>query len=715
MNRVIPPEPSTASKSESRLSASTVGRMYLIFAVLAFFALAAAARILYVQIFEAERWREKQAAHKVTSKVIRAHRGSILADDGSILATTIHRFRLAVDATVLDEKNFANFQDSLDLLCRRLSEMMAPLDGAYTPNYFKDKLLLAKAKNDRHVYLTSVKDLFSHKQVKAVQSLPIFNRTVGEGGLIVEPVEDKRFYPLGGLAQVTLGSLDENGMGVKGLEYAFNAQLAGRDGRAVVQRVGGGVEIPVANVAEIEPKDGFDLATTLNVNMQDVVWQALKTAVEKHRAEGGVAILMETRTGHIKAIANYPETFNQATAAQLEPGSTFKLATAIAVLESGQIRPDDTIATGDGAKQYYDRTMTDVKPYGKITFREAFEKSSNIAFAEVVQSRFGDQPQLFIEQIRKTGILSHTQFDLKGEPEPYIITPDQKFWSMVTLPWMAIGYNVKLTPLQLLTFYNAVANDGVMVRPMLVKEVLDFGTVRQSFETRTLNPRICSPSTLTLVRQMLEGVVETGSAQNIQSRHFKIAGKTGTALTVVGGAYHKKYRSSFVGYFPADKPMYSCYVMIDKPQSGEYYGAEVAAPVFKEIAENVYAMYVEMRLRQENQNLRKRKIAPPTAPVAHAPDAKVVYDELGVAYADLPGADWVRLKAQDDGAVAFRPYKFSYKGVPNFRGMTAKDALALAENVGLKPQLRGSGRVVRQSLPSDGPLRRGQTITLHLQ
>jgi cell division protein FtsI (penicillin-binding protein 3) len=688
--------------------------MYLLFVAMALFAALTAVKILYIQTRDADRWRKKQLANKVAPKIIRAHRGSILADDGSILATTIHRFRLAVDATVLDEKNFANFQDSLDVLCEKLSEMMRPIDGSYTKNYFKDKFLLARAKKDRHVYLTNVKDLFGHKQVKQVQSMPIFNRSGREGGLIVEAVEDKRFYPLGSLAQITLGSLDENGVGIKGLEYAYNAQLAGRDGRTIVQRIGGGVEIPVANVAEIEPKDGFDLVTTLNVNMQDVVWQALKSAVERHQAEGGVAILMETRTGHIKAIANYPETYNNATVTQLEPGSTFKLATAIAAIESGQIHPDDTVATGDGAKKYYDRTMTDVKAYGKLTFRTAFEKSSNIAFAEVVQNKFGDKPELFIEQIRKMGLLGQTQFDLKGEPEPYIITPDQKFWSKVTLPWLAIGYNVKLTPLQLLTFYNAVANGGVMMRPMLVKEVLDFGTVREKFEPQVLNSKICSPATLTMIRELLEGVVETGSAQNIKSRHFKIAGKTGTALTVVSGAYHKKYRSSFVGYFPAENPLYTCYVMIDKPQSGEYYGAEVAAPVFKEIAENIYATHVETRIRRESQTMRKRKVEPPVAPVANAHDAKVVYQTLNIPFAELPGADLVRLKPAGD-SVLFRPYKHDYKTVPNFRGMTAKDALALAENVGLKPVLRGSGRVVRQSIAFNQPLRRGQTLILHLQ
>ncbi len=712
MNRVL--NAVKPKMPENGLSNQTLSRMYVVFGAMALFGALTAIKLFYIQTLDAERWRKKQLANRVAPKIIRAHRGSILADDGSILATTIHRFRLAVDATLLDEKNFANFQDSLDALCRQLSAMMLPLDGAYTPNYFKDKLLLAKAKNDRHIYLTSVKDLFSHKQIKEVRRLPIFNRAGLEGGLIVEPVEDKRFYPLGVLAQVTLGSLDENGMGVKGLEYAYNAQLAGRDGRVIMQRVGGGTEIPVANVAEIEPKDGFDLMTTLNVNMQDVVWQALKSAVEKHNAEGGVAILMETRTGHIKAIANYPETYNNATATQLEPGSTFKLVSAIAALEAGQIHPDDTVATGDGAKKYYDRTMTDVKPYGNITFRTAFEKSSNIAFAEVVQNKFGDKPELFIEQVRKTGVLGHTQFDLKGEPEPYIIMPNEKFWSKVTLPWMAIGYNVKLTPLQLLTFYNAVANDGVMVRPMLVREILDFGTTRERFDTQILNKRICSSSTLALVKEMLEGVVETGSAQNIKSKHFKIAGKTGTALTVVSGAYHKKYRSSFVGYFPADKPLYTCYVMIDKPLSGEYYGSEVAAPVFKEIAENIYATHVETHLRKESQSLRKRKVEPPTAPVVNARDAKTVYQTLNIPFADLPGSDLVRLKAVSD-SVHFRPYKYNYKGVPNFRGMSAKDALALAENIGLKPRLSGSGRVVRQSLPYDQPLRRGRTVVLHLQ
>jgi cell division protein FtsI (penicillin-binding protein 3) len=213
---------------------------------------------------------------------------------------------------------------------------------------------------------------------------------------------------------------------------------------------------------------------------------------------------------------------------------------------------------------------------------------------------------------------------------------------------------------------------------------------------------------------MLEGVVESGSAQNIKSKHFKIAGKTGTALTVVSGAYHKKYRSSFVGYFPADNPLYTCYVMIDKPLSGEYYGAEVAAPVFKEIAENIYATHVETHLRKESQTLRKRKVEPPVAPVANARDAKTVYHTLNVPYADPSGADLVRLKADGD-SVQFRPYKYTYKGVPNFRGMSAKDALALAENVGLVPRLSGSGRVVRQSLPFDHAIRRGQTVVLHLQ
>jgi len=697
----------------SKVPDRILNRVYILFALLIVFSVAIVAKVVKTQWVDGDRWMAEQANRRIYAKTVRADRGSILAEDGSVLATTLPYYRAALDATVIDARNFANFSDSLDRLCRKLEGRFGAefeVDAAH----FKGLILRAQHDKDRHVYLLPYRRLLDFSELKWVRSLPILNRGPYLGGLIVEKVNHRRFYPLGELGRSTLGRIDDGShQGSKGLEYSFNAALRGRDGQMYVQRLAGDVEIPLNDIFEKGSRDGLDIRTTLDVNMQDVVSSALRGAVEQHRAEYGTAVLMEVSTGKIKAIANWPEGYNHAIATQLEPGSTFKIASVIAALEDKHVKPEDSVDTGKGYRTFGENTLRDDHAYGKMTYAQAVEKSSNVALAELIDRSYRSNPQAFYDRLEQTGVLGFTDFQIRGEPQPLVIRPNSPLWSRSTLPWLAIGYNVKLTPLQILNYYNAIANGGQMMRPYIVSEVFDANGVQDRWEPQVLKEQIASAQTLQEVRSMLEGVVQRGTARRIKGSNYSIAGKTGTAKKVVNGEYRNVYHSSFVGYFPADQPRYSCIVLISEPSSGQYYGADIAAPVFRTIADNIYSTLLEEQYRKPELKRASGPKAVPVTSIVHQADAVKVYNRLNVSAPDRPGTVYARATVKGE-TVHLKPYPLRKGRMPAVRGMTARDALALLENLGLRVHLRGSGKVYRQSLRPGTPYKKGETVTLDL-
>jgi cell division protein FtsI (penicillin-binding protein 3) len=552
---------------------------------------------------------------------------------------------------------------------------------------------------------------------------PIFREGRMGGGVIFEKI-DKRFRPFKFLAFRTIGYLNEDNYGA-GLEYSFNDVLAGKNGKALFQRMVGGNWKPIYDGTEIRPEDGLDIVTTIDVNIQDVAESSLLKALKDHNADYGCVVVMNVKTGEIKAISNltkngnnYSEILNYAVSGQglTEPGSTFKLVSMMALLENTNVKLTDSIATGNGRHRFFDRVMVDHKHggYGTITVQEAFEKSSNIAISILINEHFGIQPQKFIDFIKKIGLAQPLGFQMKGEGIPYIKSPSDKSWSGITLPWMSIGYELKLTPLQILTLYNAVANDGKMVLPMIVKYTKSADQIKKEYEPVILNDRICSNKTLKQIQSLLEGVVEEGTASNIRNSHYKIAGKTGTAQKIKeGGGYSRSYHTSFAGYFPADNPKYSSIVVIDNPKNNYQYGSDVAAPVFKTIADKIFS--VDMELHKPSlvaALLDDGKF--PVIPAGFHDDLNLVCDKLKIKSSSNQQEDWVRAKIENN-EVTFIPQPLNQEMVPDVRGMLLRDALFLLENAGHVVEFKGTGRVTRQSQTPGTKIIKGSRISIELE
>ncbi len=417
--------------------------------------------------------------------------------------------------------------------------------------------------------------------------------------------ENSRIMPNGLLARRTIGYVTEDSTSnIVGLEGSFNNYLSGKDGFKVQQRLTGGAWIDVENLETVHARPGYNVVTTINLDLQDVAEHALYRQLSKSNAHHGCVVVMEVHTGDIKAIANlekgsdgaYHETYNYAVGESTEPGSTFKLMSMITALEDGVIDLDDTINTGDGTVKYYDKIIRDheEKGLGKITARQVFEHSSNVGTAKIIYENYKDNPRRYVDRLYSMQINKPLDLQIKGEGKPVIRYPGEKLWSGISLPMMAYGYEVQMTPLQILTFYNAVANDGKMVKPRFVTEVRDGNWPVKTYDSEVITNAICSRSTIRKAQSLLEGVVENGTAKNLRNSNYKIAGKTGTAQ-IANEKYGYRsgerisYQASFVGYFPADDPLYSCIVVVNAPSNFVYYGNVVAGPVFKEISDKVYA------------------------------------------------------------------------------------------------------------------------------
>lgn len=696
----------------SKVSNKILTRVYILFGAVTLFACAIFFRVVKISYFEKDRWLAEVQEDRVYYKKVAAARGNILSADGEILATTQPEYRLAIDPSLIHKEDFESFDDSLRLLCKNVAGMFGTVSKGYAE--YMDEINRAIERGDRHYYFSW--KTVDHQDYKKAKTWPILNRSKMKGGLIVERYNNTRNYPFRNLARITLGVLEGDSVARKGLEYSFDEKLRGEDGQVLVQRLPGGHEIPMEGYGKDESEDGADIVTTLNLEFQDIVESALSDSVEKNSADWGVAILMEVETGYIRAIANYPENQNRGVAMRMDPGSTFKLASVMALMDDGHVKPTDSIDTGhNGVRSFYKEEMTDHAALGKLSLVDVFAHSSNIGVATLVNDFYGRRPERFIEKLENFGLLDQVMTQLVGEPEPDVISPeDEGRWDGTTLPWMSIGYNSQITPLQILTFYNGVANNGKVMQPLLVKEIRKNSKVIKSYEPTVINRKLASSKTLGWAKEMLVAVVEKGTARNIRTSKYQIAGKTGTAK-ILGddGEYKQRYRASFCGFFPAEKPKYSLYVLVDEPKKdGKYYGGSVAAPIFKSIADQIYAIDLDLS-RDRKVNEQESGPRPVTA-VMDQETAERVYQRLNIHTPSQPETRWVKAN-QEGGKVKFSPMELEEGIVPNVSGMSAKDAVALLGSLGLQVRLRGNGKVSSQSIDAGSKLHPRSVISLTLE
>ncbi len=700
---------------------SIVTRVRLAFLGVALFSGAVAWKISHIQYQEGAKWRALEQERRISYQAVPATRGNIYSDNESIMATSLPFYRVAWDPGVVDDALFASSVDSL-------AWHLAHFFQDRSVQEYRRKLVDAHQGHDvRYLRLNSRQVNFQEK--KQLAAWPIF-RAKRRGGVIFEKV-DKRFRPFGGLAQRTVGFINEDRNGA-GLEFTFQQKLAGKSGEALFERVPGGLK-PVYDGTEIKPQPGYDVKTTLDINLQDGAEEALYKALVANDAKYGCVILMEVKTGEIKAVANlgkatdgtYKEDYNYAFADQgrTEPGSTFKLASMMAVMEADpSLKLDDIVDTGPGRMFIGGAVKTDSHANGRITVQQVFEKSSNIGVARLVQEHFAGNPTRYTDYLKRFGLDKPLGFQMSGEALPYVKDPRDPSWSRTSLSTMAIGYELKLAPLQTLTFYNAVANGGVKVAPMIVKQIKQADQVVEQFETQVLNPKICSEPTLRKLHAMLEGVVVEGTAKAIRPKDYSIAGKTGTAWKFKNGQYTKTYSTSFCGFFPADRPKYSCIVVIDSPSKGRIYGGDVAAPVFRDIADRCMARD-QASQRPMLARVPARRAPVPLVRAGLQDEIALVCQKIGLPGQTQAtgGEEWVRATPAVDTAfvartVALRPNaSVAHPGrMPDVRGLTLRDALFLLENRGLKVQALGTGRVREQSVAPGDPARRGLVVSLVL-
>lgn len=686
-------------------------RVRIAFLFVVLFAIAVVIKTGHIQFVDGEKWAAMGERISFDWKRVKATRGNIYSDNGSLLATSLPFYKVAFDATQPKDEVFKKGIDSL-------AYHLARFFGDRSRTDYKRMLQDARATDKQYVILSRKR--INYQEKKMMLEWPIFREGRLRGGAIFEKI-DVRYHPFANLSRRTIGHVNENDKGA-GLEYSFNDQLGGQDGHAYYQKIAGGVWKPIFDATNVKAVDGLDLQTTLDINLQDVSETALHKAMMQHNADDGVVVVMDVKTGEVKAISNlssdghggFSEKFNFATGQVFEPGSTFKLVTMIALLEDSPVELTDSIDVGNGTFTFYNKTVRDHEEdgLGRVTIQEAFEHSSNVAMAKLVDKHFGLRPQKFVDYLDKLKQSEPLGIQIAGEHPPKVTRPGEKGWSGISLPWMAYGYGFETTPLHTLALYNAVANGGVMIKPIFVKSIKRADEEKEEFTTEVLNSKICSDKTLHKLKLLLEGVVERGTAKNIKGTHYRIAGKTGTATILEKGRYTKKYITSFVGYFPANDPKYSAIVLIKNPRGWYQYGSSVAAPVFKEIADNIYSRDINLHQPMDIKKFAVQE-ALPVIRAGNQQELTMLCNELGISNHSQTEEEWVRSSRNGTG-VNWKKAQAVKDHVPDVMGMTFRDAIFLLENSGLHVTYEGKGRVVKQSLTAGARVGKGSRIYIKL-
>ena len=641
-------------------------------------------RVIDIQYLQGNKYRK--ISKDLTRKpfAIEANKGNVYASDGNLLATSMSKFTIRMDVMSVDVKIF-------DRDVVKLSRNLANFLGK-PPNFFEKKLRNARKSKNRYILIA--KDIGYNDYMKMKQ-FPIFKLGVYKGGFIAEH-KTVRAHPIGKIAERTIGYHDNRGDA--GIEGAFVDYLKGEDGLRWKQKIAKGQWKPINDVNEKEPVQGYDVVTTLDVNIQDITHHALLRQLEYFEADHGCAVVMETATGEIKAISNlgrtsagkYYEKRNYAVWEAHEPGSTFKLASLMAALDDKMIDTSTVVDTEKGRIFIHGKRVEDSQRggYGEISAARVFEVSSNVGIVKLIREHYDDKPEKFLDHLKDYGLTNKIGLPIKGEGKPIVYYPGKPGWNKISLEWMSWGYSIAVTPLQTLMLYNAVANNGEMVKPRFIKELRKENRIKKSFQKEVINPQIATPETIKKLKKVLENVVEKGTANNIYSSNFSMAGKTGTAKkyvgrhvnkkgdTIAGGYSNKRYVASFAGFFPADLPKYSCIVVIHDPLKKKgYYGATVAAPVFKEIAQKIYTT------TSVDDDLVKEKFS-----------SQKIGDQYSSFYNKIKNTETI----------------------PNVIGMPAMDAVSLLENVGLNVKIKGIGKVKKQSIKKGTLIKKGATIILNL-
>lgn len=657
-------------------------RFYIIAIVMFLFAAAIVFKLVDIQFVDGDHYRELAKTSTTKSFVIPANRGNVYADDGSLLATSVPRYDIRFDAVTVSN---ANFEKYAPLLAKALGEKFNQPASLYLN-------VLQKARSSKNRYKLIAKNL-GYTDYKEIKSFPLFNLGPYKGGIIVEQ-RTVREHPIGKIAERMVGyeRVDESGNTVRvGLEGAFSDYLNGRDGKRLKQKIAQGQWKPIYDENEVEPQDGYDVISTINVGIQDIAHHALLKQLETYEADHGTVIVMDVETGEIKGVSNlgrtsvgtYYEKWNYAIGEAHEPGSTFKTMAFLTAIDQQVIDTSTMVDTGNGVYSFYGKKISDSKRggYGKISAGRVMEVSSNIGLARLIDESYKDNPKKFVERLQEMRLDNPIGLPVAGEGKPMIPHPDdKKVWSKNALPSMSYGYGLTMTPLQVLTFYNAIANNGEMVKPRFIKEIRAWNKPIETFDKEILHPKIASDETIKIVQDVLKNIVEKGTGKGLYSPNFSMAGKTGTAQTeywMKDWENNKRYVSSFVGYFPAENPKYSCIVVIHKPKVNiGYYGADVSGPVFKSIAQKIYIDSPSVEI-VEDLNTK-------TELIAHTENT---YKKIADKENNL---------------------------VPNLIGLPGMDAVALLSNMGLQVTTSGNGKVIKQSIPKGQELKQGQKIHLQL-
>lgn len=695
-----------------------LSRAYIVFYVLVLAGVIIIGQVIRIDTVDRAYWIQQGEEYSIRKQTVKAQRGNILADDGSLLATSIPYFDARIDfgSEAMREEYFTQNVDSLSYYLKR--DIWPQKSVAQIKNE------LVKARNERlRSFLIARNADFN--LVEKIKKYPLLSMDGYKGGLVLER-KSSRLKPYGTLASRTIGRM-KGDRSPLGLEMYYDNLLGGEDGLRYVQRIARGIDIPIHDLTEIEAREGHDLQTSLNVNLQDIAEYSLKQVLTEHEAEWGTAIVMEVKSGQVKAIANlgktasggYYENLNYAVGRLFEPGSTFKLATMLALFEDVNLELDDVVRIGPGYLRVGSGTIRDSEghPFDTTTIENAFAISSNVAMARLAIKYFrsDDGPDRFFKYMNQFFLKSKTGIEIPGEPEPDLYSREERksipdkhgTWSTtMSIPYMSHGYELRTTPLQMLAFYNAVANNGYYVPPRLGDKEMKSGNLIQPLYPNKKSVRIATESSIQKAQQMLEEVVLNGTGKNLISPDYSVAGKTGTTRINYAdkNANRKKYIASFVGYFPTDQPKYSCIVVINDPKKHAYYGSKIAAPVFKEIVDYCYATDPNlMKVLNDKPILASAQVQLPVFEVGYSKDFEKVFGYLGLKTRKSAESEWT-VVLQDTTDFNLAPRVIREGAIPNVVGMGLKDALYLLENMGLRVITSGTGRVREQSIDPGTPI-----------
>jgi len=678
-------------------------RAYIVFALLFVFAVSIFITAVKLQLGTDDKFREELSAKNTRVVEIEALRGNIYADDGSLLATSVPKYDVIFDlrADGLTTKVFIGKIDSFSL---RMSQMFPERNASG----WKEHLLKHREKRTR--YLKIAKDI-GFEQVKAIKTWPIARLGKFKGGIWYEE-KGKRMYFMGELAKRTIGYIKDKT--AVGLEGAFDTLLRGKNGSQMQQRMSGQTWRPIQVGNNRGAVNGKDIVTTLDVRIQDIAQYALQKGLEAESADHGCVIVMESKTGAIKAMANlkrgedgqYYEAQNYAVSEFTEPGSTFKLLSAIALLEDGKISTTDTVDNSWGKWKWLEDAVKPKKRY--YTLSECLQYSSNVGISKFVMQHYKKDPKKFTQHALDLGLHNKPKFDIPSSSSPSIPTPDQSGWSVTSLPSLSIGYSSTISPMQTLMLYNTIANQGKMMQPYMVKEIRHEGQTLSKIEPQVINEKAVSPKTAATLTQMLVQVVDNGTANGIKTDNYKIAGKTGTAWLSQGKSGYnqennRQFQASFAGFFPANNPQYTIVVVVNNPKSGRYSGAQIAAPIFKNISDRIYSTHIKVQPSLQTASLPQE----PGILKGDAAKTKWVLNEIGISSQLLqdsqtkneqvlfPG-QYIDL-SKEAHSVKLKPVKIKENTLPDLRGMGLRDALKLLSDLGLKASYSGYGRVSDQA------------------